>query len=370
MKINEKLRIYNALVEEIKKLQEESDIEKLEAKLNEAETLKKEIEVLNKAREFELKEILDSNSKVNETVYNQNVLKRILRNKATSEDLRIYNSYVGQKESVLSDGGYLVPEEQLEELYEYKRTLNDLSQYVNVIGVTSPKGSIPLEVLSNDKLTDITEGQTIDISKAQFGQMKWETHDYGDMMSVTNQLLDDSGFDLMGYLKTRIGKKSVNTINSKIIEIIKNLENPLTATKTTGLDVLNEAIIKHLDPTFRYDGIILTNQTGRLYLETLTDKQGRPLLLDSYTNQGVKQFKGLTLVEVADGLLPTEENVALFAVGDMKSLITKFDLKGLELATSKEAGFTNNTTLLRAIERFDIKVLDKDAMKLVKITVK
>lgn len=367
-----KIKEYNALIDEVKNLEKTGDVEKIEKKLTEIENLKNEIEILNKAREVEILETIKNKKVVNmNKEYDGNILKKMLLNKANNEEIEVYNSYTGQKEGTPASGGYLVPETQLTELYEYKRTLTNLEDFLNVVEVTTPKGSMPLEVLATEKLVDITEGEVIPVSTVQFGQTKWEVRDYGDMMAVTNILLEDVKFNLMGYLKVRIGKKSVNTLNSKVIELLKTLPTPLTATKTTGLETLDEAIIKGLDPAFRYDGIILTNQSGRLYLETLVDKQGRPLLSDSYTQKGVKEFRNLKLVEVSDELLPNEaSNVTPFFVGDMKALITKFNLKGLELAVSNEAGFTNNTTLLRAIERFDVKLIDNKAMKYVKITTK
>ena len=235
------------------------------------------------------------------------------------------------------------------------------------MNITTPTGSMPLEVLADEQLANLTEGENINLSKVQFGQTKWATKDYADMVPITNQLLQDTNFDIMGYLKVRLAKKSVNTTNAKIIEILKALPNPIEATNAQGLAKLDEAIIKGLDPIFRQDGIILTNQSGRLYLETLTDKNGRPLLTDSYTNPGFKEFRRLTLVEVSDKLLPNDTTKIPFFVGDMKSLITVFNLKSLELAVSEEAGFMNYTTLIRAVLRFDIKTLDTEAMKYVKI---
>lgn len=372
MRLNDLIGAYNASITEIQNLTEMGDIADIENKVSEAEKLKKEIEVLENARALEIKNVINgaiTKEKGEDTmqVYNNDILRNLLLNKANEEELAIYNAYTGQKEGVAADGGYLVPETQLEELYQYKRTLTDLTKYCNVINITTPTGSMPLEVLANEKLANLTEGENINVSKVQFGQTKWATKDYADMVAITNQLLQDTNFDIMGYLKVRLGKKSVNTTNAKIIEILKALPNSIEATNAQGLAKLDEAIIKGLDPIFRQDGIILTNQSGRLYLETLTDKNGRPLLTDSYATPGYKEFRGLTLVEVSDALLPNDTTKIPFFVGDMKSLITVFNLKSLELAVSEEAGFMNYTTLIRAVQRFDIKTLDTEAMKYVKI---
>ena len=51
-----------------------------------------------------------------------------------------------------------------------------------------------------------------------------------------------------------------------------------------------------------------------------------------------------------------------FYVGDLESFVTFFDRNAYEMAVSKEAGFTKNATLLRCIERFDVKKVDTQAM--------
>ena len=57
-------------------------------------------------------------------------------------------------------------------------------------------------------------------------------------------------------------------------------------------------------------------------------------------------------------------------VGDLSEFITFFDREGLELALSAEAGFTKNATYIRAIERFDIKKVDADAMVYLELATK
>lgn len=368
-KIQELKMEYNSKIDNIKNLRDENKLEEIREELISLRNLEKNIETLEEVNKLEVANIITIKEnkgadKMELKQYDNKVLVNLLRKRASAEEVELYNAYTGQKENELTKGGYLVPETQVNKLYEYKRTLTDLSKYVNVVNVTTPKGKMPLEVLANQKLHNLTEGEDIPTSEVNFGQTEWQTSDFGDLMRVTNQLLDDTSIDIMNHLKVRIGKKVVNTVNGKIIDILKTL-TPIEATKTNGLEKLDEAIIKGLDPVFRYDGIILTNQTGRLYLENQIDKQGRPLLTDSYINPGVKEFRGLKLVEISDTVLTNDGNKAPFFIGDMKALITMFDLKSVELAVGEK--FENYTTMLRAIVRFDIKKIDGEAMKFVKI---
>lgn len=51
----------------------------------------------------------------------------------------------------------------------------------------------------------------------------------------------------------------------------------------------------------------------------------------------------------------------------MSDAVAFYDRKGVEVAVSTEAGFTRYATYIRAIERYDVKMLDKDAIALLQI---
>lgn len=153
-------------------------------------------------------------------------------------------------------------------------------------------------------------------------------------------------------------KKSVNTRNKKIIELLKTLSPTQVADYTGITDALNVT----LDPAISAGAIILTNQTGFNYLDKLVDKQNRPLLEISLQNATQKLYKGRKVVVVSDALLPMNAQKAPVFVGMLGEFVKIFDRQQLEVALSEEAGFTKNATLLRAIERFDVKKVDEKAV--------
>ena len=71
---------------------------------------------------------------------------------------------------------------------------------------------------------------------------------------------------------------------------------------------------------------------------------------------------------MADKTLPTLTNLKtmVFYVVNLKT-VPFFDRQQVEIAKSTEAGFTANKTLIRAIERFDVKANTVDKIKAKKI---
>lgn len=269
----------------------------------------------------------------------------------------------GLVERVGEDGGYLVPVEQRTQIEELKRQLIPLKDFCNVIPVGTLSGSMPLEVGADDELTNFGELTEIEQSKIKFGQVKWELGDYGDIIPISNTLLQDEKANLTNYVGRRFAKKAVRTENTKILEVLK------TATKKTGADytVIQTAINKDLDPAIAANATIITNQDGYDYLDTLKDENGRELLKDALAEAGAKTFKGKTVVVMSNQNLKTVAKKLPFFVGDMEEFIAFFDREAYEMAVSKEAGFTKNATMMRVIERFDVKKIDKDAVVYVEI---
>ena len=63
-----------------------------------------------------------------------------------------------------------------------------------------------------------------------------------------------------------------------------------------------------------------------------------------------------------------EQTQIPFFVGSISEMVTFFDRQGIEVMTSEHAGFAKNALYLRAIERYDVKPVDKEAMVKVRIS--
>ena len=351
--------MYNELKElrnKMESLQAQGKIEDAHAMIEEVKNLERAIEVQEELEKKDIKDLvpMPEPKKADKTVaFNKAVLGKSLTDAE--------NALV---ERVGEDGGYLVPEEQRTQIEELKRQLIPLKQYCNVIPVGTLSGKMPLEVDSGDKLTNFDELDEIDQSTIKFGQVTWELKDYGDIIPISNTLLQDEKANLTNYVGRRFAKKAVRTENDDIIKVLK------AATKKSGADykVIQTAINKDLDPAIAANSIIITNQDGYDYLDTLVDENGRELLKDDLAEAGAKTFKGKKIVVMSNDYLKTTENKVPYFVGDISEFVAFFDRGVYDMAVSKEAGFTKYATLMRVVERFDVKKVDEDAVVYVEIT--
>ena len=204
-------------------MQAEGKIDEAHNKLKELADMRNAIEVqealeLEEAENFAAETALEVTNKADHLVaFNKAVLGR----KLTEAE----NALV---EKTDEDGGYLVPKEQKTQIEELKRQLIPLKQYCNVIMVGTKSGSMPLEVEADDELTNFEEMGEIAQSTIKFGNVGWNLADYGDIIPLSNQLLQDEKANLTNYVGRRFAKKAVRTENNKIITLLK------TAAKKTG----------------------------------------------------------------------------------------------------------------------------------------
>ena len=347
---------------EITSLKDSGKIEEAHAKLNGFKDLE------NRIKEAETEEALTVMNKGNkaplgtkEEMNVNRIYNRVLLGKSITEEEKQFLNEAGtpgQVEATDGKGGYLVPLEQFNQIKELRRNKVALKDYCNVLPVTSFKGTMPIESGTTGELIAFEELNEINKSDVDFAQVVYNVADYGDIIPISNTLLADEKANLTNYIGKRFTKKAINTENKKIIAILKALSPKAAADYT----VINTALNVDLDPAISANAIIITNQTGFNFLDNLTDKQGRPLLEINLQNTTQKIFKGRNIVVLSDALLPMNVKKAPVFIGDMTEFITFFDREGLELALSTEAGFTKNATYIRAIERFDVKKVDSDAM--------
>ncbi|WP_219712317.1 phage major capsid protein, partial [Clostridioides difficile] len=116
------------------------------------------------------------------------------------------------------------------------------------------------------------------------------------IIPISNSLLQDEKANLTNYVGDRFSKKAVRTENKKILEVLSKSK------KVEGEDykTIQTALNKELDPSISANAIIITNQDGYDYLDSLTDSNNRPLMSDSLTVEGAKTFKGKIVVVLSN----------------------------------------------------------------------
>ncbi|MFQ8697106.1 MAG: phage major capsid protein [Peptoniphilus harei] len=354
---------------DMKALQEQGKLDEAHAKIELLNQARKELDLALEEEKEEFKNIVENGKEVGtpkaKIDVNKVFNKLVMGKPVTDAEMEVYNiGTPGQVEHVPERGGYLVPEEQANTLKELRRTQIALKDYCNVVSVNTMSGKFPVATDQKGLLTNFEELTEIGQSEITFAQQSWEVKDYGDIIPVSNTLLEDTNLPLVEIIGSNFVKKSVNTENAEILKLLKAVK-----TKVTGKgykDIVTALNVK-LDPAIANTAVIVTNQSGFDYLDTLEDGNGRPLLTTDLTDSTKKLLKGKRVLVLTDEMLPQDAKKYPFYVGDLKEFANFYDRKGIEIARSTEAGFTKNATLLRTIERFDVKTVDAEAVVYVTI---
>lgn len=273
----------------------------------------------------------------------------------------------GQAEGTPGKGGYLVPTEQMSKIMEWRNSRMVLKNDCDVISVNSAFGNMPTADSEIGLLTNFDEISDVKQKDKDFGQISWKLSSYGVIIPVSNELLADNDVDLTGFIARRMAFMGVNTENAKIFDIMDATE--VTATGTDYKAIL-KALNTKLDSDIAAAASIYTDAIGFDYLDEMEDKNGRPLLTPSYADPAAKMFRG-HLVKVLPSAISvgsTESAIKLY-VGSLSDGVAFFDREGITIAADASAGFTQNKTMIRAIERFDVKQADPKAIAKVTINV-
>lgn len=301
--------------------------------------------------------------------------KLVLGRKLNEEEQAFLNAAgtPGQVETTPGKGGYLVPQEQIAQLLELRRAYTQLKGYTNVQVALSNAGKQPTVGTETGTLTAFDELNEIHQGDIDFGQLEYAIKDYGDIIPVSNSLLQDADLNLMGIIGQRFARKAVNTENAQILAKLAAITDSPTA--IASYKGITKALNVTLDPAFYANAKIFTNQDGFEWMSELEDGQNRPLLVPDVVAPDTYRFRGKEVVVISNSILETSETgtdtvtrKAPMYIGSMSDFLAFFERKGVEVAVSDQAGFTKNATLIRAIERFDTVVADAAAMKSYQVT--
>ena len=349
---------------------ENKNLDKAKEILNEIDKLQEEYEIEKKLFESEKEATKLSEEDV------AKIEKNIADKKEDKEEnsiqkfaKQIRNIAKGMNEGTPADGGYTVPEDistMVERRREAKASLIDL---VSVETVTTNKGSRTFRKRSQQTgFTKVGEGGKITAtSTPQFERMDYTISKYAGYLPVTNELLEDTDTNIVNIIVEWLGDESRVTRNKIILDLIKTQDE----TKLQGLDDIKKVLNVTLGSAFKSTSVIVTNDDGLQYLDTLKDNDGKYLLQPNPANpMEMRLAAGAVTVPVKvipNADLATTSNKIPFIIGDLKEGIRFFDRKQLTINTSNVAAigelnaFEEDLTLFRGIEREDCKIRDEEA---------
>ncbi|AKQ74873.1 phage major capsid protein [Bacillus licheniformis] len=270
------------------------------------------------------------------------------------------------KEGVDEDGGLIVPQDISTKINEKRRQFDTLANLVDVIPVSTNKGSRVLEKLADitplvnlEELADIEE-----LENPKFENIKYSIKDYAGILVLSNDLLADTQEALLQYLSNWLAKKSAVTRNTLILNQLGTLAKTTVSKQDDIKDILN---VK-LDPAINATTKVVTNQSGFNVLDKLKDAFGRYLLQPNPTDPTKKLLFGKPVSVISDKYLPnggtkTTTKYPLI-IGDLKEAVKLFDRQQYSILTTNVGGkaFYRNSTDMRIIEREDVVLWDTDAV--------
>lgn len=271
----------------------------------------------------------------------------------------------GQVGATPAKGGYLVPEEQMATLREYRKAYTSLKTLAHVQTANSTSGSMPTLGDENGVLTNFEEITNIKQSDFDFGQLKYEIKDYGDIIPVSNQLLQDADVSILDIIGQRFARKSINTENQEILGLLGGL----SSAELKDYKSLMKALNVDLDPAYYAGARIVTNQDGFQWMSELEDNQKRPLLVPDVAAQDTYRFRGKEIFVLSNTTMATKESKIPFYIGSIGDYVAFFQRLGVEIAVSQDFLFDKYATALRCVERFGVVADDKDAVKAYNVTI-
>ncbi len=291
---------------------------------------------------------------------NMDMVRRAVRNEG------------GMNETTPADGGLVVPQDIQTKINELRRTLNPLSALFNIENVSFISGSRVIDTAPTAGFAKVAEfGMISKDDKPSFRKIDYTVEKYALIVPISNELLADSDQNLISYLSRWFAKKGVITENKLLLTLLSSL-NAAAETAAAGkeLAAIKKALNVTLDPAISITSSFVINQDGFNYLDTLEDKQGRPLLQPDPTNGTSKMLLSRRVHVMSNAVLPSTDGAAPLYIGDFTQYGTLFRRRTLEIASTNIGGNSWNTdsTEVRGIMRIGAETYDTEAATAVMLT--
>lgn len=366
-KLTEKLKEARELID-AGKIEEGQNATKEAQEIKDKIVLEEEVEALEEtiSENNEVVEV-ENRSTPKKKVETRAALVKFLQGKTLSKeerDILVETSTPGEDQNSVA---VIIPQDIFTEINELKRQYKPLKQFVDVQPTSTTSGSFVYENGDTiEPFVDITEATEIgELMSPTLKQQKFAITDKGGILPISNTLLSDEKGGLVKYINKWLARKSVITDNRKILAILK--DNGIKLNASTHAEI-KSAINTKLDPELLTGTVIITNQNGFDIMDQWVDATGKPILQPNPQNPTKKMLSGINIEVYANTNIPDENDASPVYIGNLEEAVKFMDREEMALAVSKEAGFTKNLTLIRAIQRDDVVTKDTNSYLNIKLT--
>lgn len=281
-------------------------------------------------------------------------------------------------ESSKDNGGYTVPDDLSTEIFESIKSKNSVRNLVHVEAVTSATGTrlgrngTPNRLYNTEEYSEIQE-----MNNAKYNPIKYTQKKFAGLMPLSSELLEDSFINFQSEIVYWLSEAARITENRQLLYgaggdkhcqgIITTIGayKELTAPNTLSIDFLRKAKF-NLDALYRPTAQWIMNTDAFLAISELKDGNGR-----SYIQEDPKVSEQYVLlgsnIYILDDI-ETEDNKTVIMYGDLDKAYRMFTRREFGIAfTDVGAGaFETDTIKARGIERFDGKIMDNNALVIVR----
>lgn len=333
---NEEVSAVEKTVEDLQKEIEEKEAEKAQ--------LEKEIDELEK-------QIEEQNRKA------PTPGKTEKRGGKTLEQREAFNHYLRTKE-VRADGlksaeGEAIIPVELMTPKEAKQDKTDLTSLVNIVNVKNASGKWAVVKLTDKTMNTVEElEENPELAKPTFTKVNYEIKTRRGHLPVSQELIDDADYDVMGLVAKQAKNQERITKNKEIAKVLKTA----TAKSAAGLDGLKDILNVELKPY--YDATIVCTQSMFAALDKIKDKDGRYMLQTDITSPTGYKFAGRVIDVYPDDIIGDAKGEMKAFIGDVGEFATLFDRAQTTVKWQDDKIYGQ---YLGTANRFDVKKVDEAA---------
>ena len=277
---------------------EAKDVDKALALLDEADSLEKEYDAEKRLVALQKEEVKEKAATAKAQVKGDSSEEMSETTKAFLAGVKSrFKDFTGMREGSDVDGGYIVPNDIVTQIRQFKQEEFSLLPLVDYNRVTTNKGSRTYESKATaTAFGEMDEGGVISqVENVNFQVVTYSIRNFGGFLPVSNNLLRDTDAALQQTISRWFARKSAATANNLILTTLKTKE----ATDLKDMDGIKKALNVTLGQAYKSTSIILTNDDGLQYLDTLKDESGRYLLNPNPTDPAKMQLRaGSTVVPI------------------------------------------------------------------------
>lgn len=275
----------------------------------------------------------------------------------TLEQREAFNHYLRTKE-VRADGlksaeGEAIIPVELMTPKEAKQDKTDLTSLINIVNVKNASGKWAVVKLTDQTMNTVEElEKNPELAKPTFTKVNYEIKTRRGHLPVSQELIDDADYDVMGLVAKQAKNQERITKNKEIAKILKTA----TAKSAAGLDGLKDILNVELKPY--YDATIVCTQSMFAALDKIKDKDGRYMLQTDITSPTGYKFAGRVIDVYPDDIIGDAKGEMKAFIGDVGEFATLFDRAQTTVKWQDDKIYGQ---YLGTANRFDVKKVDEAA---------